>query len=80
MHVVFLCLESNKYFFTILIAFVLGLTSQLEIIIVLSFALPDRHLTSVIKISLYYNRMLSTDSTRSYLSRSDAYLKTKRDI
>jgi hypothetical protein len=49
MHVVFLCLESNKYFFTILIAFVLGLTSQLEIIIVLSFALPDRHLTSIIK-------------------------------
>jgi hypothetical protein len=49
MHVVFLCLESNKYFFTILIAFVLGLTSQLEIIIVLSFALPDRHLTSVNK-------------------------------
>jgi hypothetical protein len=47
MHVVFLCLESNKYFFTILIAFVLELTSQLEIIIVLSFALPDRHLTSI---------------------------------
>jgi hypothetical protein len=46
MHVVFLCLESNKYFFTILIGFVLGLTSQLEIIIVLFFALPDRHLTS----------------------------------
>jgi hypothetical protein len=51
MHVVFLCLESNKYFFTILIAFVLGLTSQLEIIIVLSFALPDRHLTSMSKIT-----------------------------
>jgi hypothetical protein len=49
MHVVFLCLESNKYFFTILIAFVLGLTSQLEIIIVLSFTLPDRHLTSILK-------------------------------
>jgi hypothetical protein len=47
MHVVFLCLENNKFFFTILIAFVLGLTSQLEIIIVLSFALPDRHLTSI---------------------------------
>jgi hypothetical protein len=46
MHIVFLCLESNKYFFTILIAFVLRLTPQLEIIIVLFFAIPDRHLTS----------------------------------
>jgi hypothetical protein len=55
MHVVFLCLESNKYFFTILIVFVLGLTSQLEIIIVLSFALPDRHLTSY-NTSVHYGK------------------------
>jgi hypothetical protein len=53
MHVIFLCLESNKYFFTIIIAFVLGLTSQLEIIIVLSFTLPDRHLTSTRKCTFY---------------------------
>jgi hypothetical protein len=53
MHVVFLCLENNKYFFTILIAFVLGLTSQLEIIIVLFFTLPDRHLTSIENINVH---------------------------
>jgi hypothetical protein len=69
MHVVFLCLESNKYFFTILIVFVLGLTSQLEIIIVLSFALPDRHLTSrVIKI-LAFNYLLTKVTTAISLSK-----------
>jgi hypothetical protein len=66
MHVVFLCLESNKYFFTILIVFVLGLTFQLKIIIVLSFALPDRHLTSIY-IWLKLNMKVSAPSKASIL-------------
>jgi hypothetical protein len=66
MHVVFLCLESNKYFFTILIAFVLGLTSQLEIIIVLSFALPDRHLTSCFKSTKYYSVIINSEQLRKH--------------